>query len=510
MVLWTLLICIACIPHFNFIFDKFHDLLFPRKWLLSLPLVIACLSAPVAGWIADVKFGNYRTFKSGVVLLFFYTALNCLSLVLEALFWQNNTIFAWIQFGLSSCLLVVGTCIVVVTSLPLGLDQMPDASAHNITSFIAWFVFSPYIGSWLTEASIVFKNRCLSETLKQDYFTISSFLSTLCMSIVLISSFLLSPKWVIIEPKSPQSLRAIYRVLKFAAKHETPLNCSAFTVWEEDMPSRVDIGKSKYGGPFTTKQVEDVKTILRLLAISLPLFLVGFSLILPTNASNDPAYITRTFPNLTLCSTWAISFFTYNPLWCAMMAIITYEFAIYPLIRNKLPSILKRIGTVSLMMTLVSFVCFFAKLGIYLFHSDGTAAEFTTNIFYHVTNGVLSQVLTVCALEFVCAQAPNNMRGFFASFFLPLFFLSIGAGYASGYYLASEICSRPWCSFVLFLVKCIACLIGFILFCVVARWYKMRVRCDDRSPQRVVEEVCDRNLIAAAGHQFNKRSSINT
>ena len=181
------------------------------------------------------------------------------------------------------------------------------------------------------------------------------------------------------------------------------------------------------------------------------------------------------------------------------LAIIVYELVVYPLTRNKLPSILKRIGTVSLMMTLVSFTCFTVKLAIYLSHSDSSTAEFIINIFYHVTNGVLSQVLTTCTLEFVCAQSPNNMRGFFTSVFLPLFLLSFGAGYACGYYLATEICRRPWCSFVLFLVKCVACLTGFILFCVVARWYKMRVRYDDQSPQRVVEEVYDRYLITAAG-----------
>ncbi len=79
------------------------------------------------------------------------------------------------------------------------------------------------------------------------------------MSILCCSIFLLAPKWLIIEPKSPQSLKIIYQVLKFAAKHKAPLNRSALTYWEEDVPSRMDLGKSRYGGPFTTEQVEDVK-----------------------------------------------------------------------------------------------------------------------------------------------------------------------------------------------------------------------------------------------------------
>ena len=93
------------------------------------------------------------------------------------------------------------------------------------------------------------------------------------MSIVVTSALLINRnrKWLIIEPKSSRSLKAIYYVLKFAAKHKAPINRSAFTYWEEDIPSRIHLGKSKYGGPFTTEQVEDVKTVLCLLVISIPL-----------------------------------------------------------------------------------------------------------------------------------------------------------------------------------------------------------------------------------------------
>ena len=33
------------------------------------------------------------------------------------------------------------------------------------------------------------------------------------------------------------------------------------------IPSRIDLGKHKYGGPFTTEQVKDVKTFLRLILV---------------------------------------------------------------------------------------------------------------------------------------------------------------------------------------------------------------------------------------------------
>ena len=118
--------------------------------------------------------------------------------------------------------------------------------------------------------------------MKISYRLLSALFLTIFTSIVLSSMFLCSPKWLIIEPKSPQSLKTIYQVFKFAVKHKAPLNRSAFTYWEEDIPSRIDLGKSKYGGPFTTEQVENVKTTLRLIVITLTFFFGSFFFFLPT------------------------------------------------------------------------------------------------------------------------------------------------------------------------------------------------------------------------------------
>ena len=43
---------------------------------------------------------------------------------------------------------------------------------------------------------------------------------------------------------------------------------SAFTYCEDKPYSTIDLGKRKYGGPFTTEQVEDVKTYFQFLAIN--------------------------------------------------------------------------------------------------------------------------------------------------------------------------------------------------------------------------------------------------
>ena len=79
-------------------------------------------------------------------------------------------------------------------------------------------------------------------------------------------------KWLTIEESSRNSLKIIVRVLGYSYKHRRPERRSAFTYWENYIPSCIDLGKEKYGGPFTYEQVEDVKTMFRLLLLMLSLF----------------------------------------------------------------------------------------------------------------------------------------------------------------------------------------------------------------------------------------------
>ena len=74
------------------------------------------------------------------------------------------------------------------------------------------------------------------------------------------------------EPIQQNPLKLVYKVIRYAIRNKYPRQRSAFTYCEDELPSRIDFGtKSKYGGPFTTEQVEDVKTFLRFI----PLVIVG-------------------------------------------------------------------------------------------------------------------------------------------------------------------------------------------------------------------------------------------
>ena len=76
-------------------------------------------------------------------------------------------------------------------------------------------------------------------------------------------------------------VKQIFKVLNYARHHSQPVFRSAFTYGE--VPSRLDLAKNRYGGPFTTEEVENVKTFGRILLVLISLF--GF-LLLPNTLTS--------------------------------------------------------------------------------------------------------------------------------------------------------------------------------------------------------------------------------
>ena len=74
-------------------------------------------------------------------------------------------------------------------------------------------------------------------------------------------------RWFYSEPGHQNPYKTVYSIFKFAKSHKYPLRRSAFTHCDNYIPSRLDFAKERFGGPFTTEQVENVKTFLRILLV---------------------------------------------------------------------------------------------------------------------------------------------------------------------------------------------------------------------------------------------------
>ena len=95
----------------------------------------------------------------------------------------------------------------------------------------------------------------------------------------------------------------------------------------------MDFGKEKFGGPFTEEEVEDVKTVLRLLPLVTCLSLCVSGSMTPVDLLTMKS-TTNTVLTYGFDSTWLF----------ALLLIQFYQFIIHPLIHRHKPSMLKCIG----------------------------------------------------------------------------------------------------------------------------------------------------------------------
>ena len=155
-----------------------------------------------------------------------------------------------------------------------GMDEMLEASSEELSSFIHWYYWSVHLGEliifYILTTVIAYLQNCkvhLDRKTGQEsdfvagwIFIFPSFIQAV---LIIIGLFIIikSKSHLYIDSARINPLKNIFNVLHFAWKHKYPVNRSAFTYWENDIPSRIDLSKHKYGVPFTNEQVEDIKTL---------------------------------------------------------------------------------------------------------------------------------------------------------------------------------------------------------------------------------------------------------
>ncbi len=224
-----------------------------------LAFCVTAVVSPFAGLVAGVHFGTYKVMRIGLWLMWIGSIATVSILTLQGLLMEHIYNVASLSLFFPVIIANLGTFAFLVNSIPFGLDQMPEASAEQITAFIHWFVWTFFAGLTTSELGSL-----LYACTPMDYHNTNVIcVSAVISSIALCTHFTFHGR-LIIEPASKNPVKTVFRVLKFAAKHKQPVRRSAFTYCEDERPSRLDLGKSKYGGPFATEEVEDVKTCLRM------------------------------------------------------------------------------------------------------------------------------------------------------------------------------------------------------------------------------------------------------
>ena len=265
----------------------------------------------------------------------------------------------------------------------------------------------------------------------------------------------------------------------YARKHKYPENRSALTYWEEEAPSRLDLGKDKYGGPFTEEEVEDVKTVFRML----PLF-IGFVAI---GLSND--YYWSAVDSFTLPTCLAVTDSQFY--FCSVILMLVYLFFIRVCFYKYIPSMLTRMSV----GIFLAFIVTVSKVIIFVIERYPDINKIGKLLFIPKT--ILSScyvLLYPASVKFTVAQSPVHMRGVMVGLW---YATSCGLGFLISAMLkfpfnceSQYICT----SFYYYITKSVLVLIILIVFVILAKRYKYRVRENEVNIVQIVDDHYQRYM----------------
>ena len=297
----------------------------------------------IFGLLADVRFGRYKTIITGVHLCFLSWIVFGFAVIIKS--YLDLKVLYLILLSLGYILILIGYGCFRSNVVQFSLDQILSASADKLSATIYWDSVSIPIMYTIIEFG-----QC---SLKQ-FIYVSYVVSGIAVTTVIVSNYLFK-HWIDTTPHITNSVKLIANVINYARKNKYPKNRSAFTYWEEDYPSRLDLGKEKYGGPFTEEQVENIKTLLRL--IPLLICIVGF------NCGHEIRW--NSLSSLNRQSQFLHCFVFTNLVYSmvALFLILLYLLIIHPFFNKCIPSMLKRIslGLLFILLTPLYYVIIFVS-----------------------------------------------------------------------------------------------------------------------------------------------------
>ena len=169
-----------------------------------------------------------------------------------------------------------------VVSIQFGTDQfqLQGVPSDHLSAFVFWYLIIELLLATLIQWIFYLLSLSKNKNITGRICLALSLLSALLISVTLSIKSCFMSEWFSkfnesTISKNSNPYRLIYRVLKFAKEHKCPVQRNAFTYWEIKILSRINLGKRKYGGPFTTEEVEDARILNFLRPFKLLLSLAG-------------------------------------------------------------------------------------------------------------------------------------------------------------------------------------------------------------------------------------------
>ena len=297
-------------------------------------------------------------------------------------------------------------------------------------------------------------------------------------------------------------------MLNYARKNKYPRHRSALTYWEESAPSRLDLGKDKYGGPFTEEEVEDVKTFFRFLPLLVCLFGVSIvTIVIPSFKA-----LTNTSKVMLIDSCLlkenGISHMTISIL------LVAYKVVFSKCCYKYVPLMLKRIGLGLCLLLLCMIVLVAMDLQHYntannctlkyTIYNATTTIDYVLGTVSQVTRGIGTVTVLLVSLELTVAQSPVHMRGLMVGIYYGANGVFIVLSYAI--YIPHTLI-HSHCTLYYHVTVSVCVVVTISVYGVLAKCYKLRTRNNPINIPHIVATVYERYI--EQSQQYRAHHDIN-
>ncbi|RMX54607.1 hypothetical protein pdam_00014105, partial [Pocillopora damicornis] len=378
-----------------------------------------CYLVPLlGGWLADTYLGRFNTIYGSSLLYVVGTLLLAVvSLkndMLKELLGKNaahDKAARLVYFVLALVMIAFGTGGIKANVSPFGADQVQQDGPRAIQAFFNWFYWFINIGSLIAFTVVVWI---------QQYKFFYGYAITAGTMFLAVLAFLAGRNKYLTKPPGGSQLTEITKIL-----------CEARRNRKQNTGGWLDGAKSTFGGKFTRAQVEDVKSLLRVIAVFF-LFILYWTIYfqMQTTFLIQATFMKLKFPHFTVPAASLSIFDT-----VAVLTLIPLmDNVLYPFVRylgfNFTP--LRRIGVGMLLAAAsvaVAGVIEIQRRNEWLHGGicrqkvlDDYRSASCLSVFWQVPQFALigaSEVFTsIAGLEFAYSQAPRCLQGVVMGAFL--------------------------------------------------------------------------------------------
>ena len=442
-------------------------------YYVYLQLILQILT-PLFGWIADAWIGRYKVILYSMLVSLLGSIILSVGIIISN--YPSLNVIAIVLLYISDFVNSLGNMAFNANTLPFITDQMIGASGDELSAAIDWYYW--VINIPFTITVIV---HCYIDELTNTIVLVFLYSTGIALSL---SSIFLCKHWLMKEPQITNPIKHIISVLNFARKNKYPRNRSALTYWEENFPSRVNLGKEKYGGPFTEEGVENVKTFLMLTPLIVVMSLGGLAIHVDDSQYYHMNKNTKHFVQCflsdegvitDLISVFGIPFFhlILKPIFFRYLHRISF-------------SMLKLIGlgfvlylTGCIGLSVIELIGHRMNPNATCLFDEPVSVipiDYDWALLLMILKATGTIVASLTTLKFIIAQSPHQMKGLLYGCFFAVNAIAKVFGYNLYRPFKLLYHTTPSCGFYYYLTQSIIFIFILILFIIVSKWYKLRTR----------------------------------